>query len=371
MEKIQERLQQSLKGIPWGLVFVTYIIILLGIFNLYSASGLLSQKSKFFDQIKWVFLGTGALIFWGIVINLKMIQKLTWLAYFLICAVLALINVVGITSKGAQRWLTFGNLNLQPSELAKVVMILAISKCLTHSKFNQGVKLIHLWKEVLIIGVPVVFIMLQPDLGTSSLIILVALFQFCLIKIPFKNYIWFGLTFLCTVFLSWHFFLYDYQKERILNFIYPQRDPQGSGYQSIQSMVAVGSGQLWGKGFLKGTQSHLQFLPERHTDFILSVWAEEQGFMGSLLLFTCYLVLLFLMLRIAEQAKDPFGILLTVGIIGFFAAHIFINTFMVLGIFPIVGVPLSLMSYGGSHFLTTMSCIGLLVSVAKHKHAKV
>jgi rod shape determining protein RodA len=176
-------------------------------------------------------------------------------------------------------------------------------------------------------------------------------------------------TGLATSALAWNFVLYDYQKQRVINFINPMGDPKGAGYHSIQSMIAVGSGGVWGRGFQQGTQSQLNFLPERHTDFIFSVWAEEHGFVGCLVIFVLYFALVLQIFQIAERARDTFASMVALGVAGFFIFHFIVNIAMVLGVFPVVGVPLSLISYGGTHMLTALACIGLLIAVERRRAA--
>lgn len=365
--RFKQFLKDRLRGIPWGLLITAYALIFLGLFNLYSATGADVSPYRFNDQINWVILGTAAMIFWGLVLDMRSIERLTVLGYIVVCLMLLAVDLTGQIAKGSQRWLVLGPVRLQPSELSKFIVILIVARSFGFIKGVQEFSLLSLWRQIFFITVPFLLILGQPDLGTAGLVLLIGCFQIAFVRVDWKSVTAVGVVGLSATILAWNFVLYDYQKLRVLNFLNPMRDPKGAGYHSIQSMIAVGSGGVWGRGFQQGTQSQLSFLPERHTDFIFSVWSEEHGFVGCVVLFALYLALMLQIFQVAERARDTFSSLVALGVAGFFLFHFFINVSMVLGVFPVVGVPLSLVSYGGTHMLTVMSCLGLLVAVERKR----
>lgn len=362
-----EIVREKLRGIPWALLVTVYCLIGIGLFNMFSATGGDFSAHRFNTQINWVLLGTGAMVFWGVFLEVRSIEKLTILGYIVVCIMLFAVDVMGRTTMGAQRWLQIGPIQIQPSEFAKFIIILITARSFTMTRGITEFTLLGLWRQILLVGFPFLLILIQPDLGTASLVLFIASLQILFVRVEWKSILLVVVMGLTAAVLAWNFVLYDYQKLRVLNFINPMRYPKGAGYHSIQSMIAVGSGGVWGRGFQQGTQSQLSFLPERHTDFIFSVWAEEHGFVGCLVIFALYIILVMQMFQIAERARDTFCSLVALGVTGFFVFHFFVNVSMVVGVFPVVGVPLSLISYGGSHMLTTMSCVGLLVGIERRR----
>jgi rod shape determining protein RodA len=245
----------------------------------------------------------------------------------------------------------------------KIVIVMAFARYFSDfaSPGDLGVK--DLLLPFLILGVPAVLIMKQPDLGTAILVVLIACSMVLFVGIRLGTVVSLALAAVPAVFLGWHYYLRDYQKERILNFLSPERDPLGSGYHIIQSKIAVGSGGLLGKGFMKGTQAQLRFLPEQHTDFAFSVFSEEWGFLGCLIVLVLYLFLVLWGLNIARRCNDYFGSLVAVGVTAMLAWHIVINVGMVIGIFPVVGVPLPIFSYGGTSMITSMIGLAILLNI--------
>jgi rod shape determining protein RodA len=360
-------LRQRLSGTPWILLLTVYLIWTFGMINMYSATSAGTTPERFYEQLKYGLLGTVSLIFWGFLLDLKTIERLAIPAYVVICLMLFAVDVSGDVSKGAQRWLAIGPVRLQPSEFAKFVTILIVAKSFEYSRGTTHFTLIALWKQIVFIGIPFLLILIQPDLGTAGLVLLIACTQLAFVRIDAKSIAFVGIAGLSATVLAWNFVLYDYQKLRVLNFINPMRDPKGAGYHSIQSMIAVGNGGVWGQGFQKGSQSQLNFLPERHTDFAFSVLAEDFGLVGCILLFAALAALVFQIFQIVDLAKESFAALVAAGVLGFIVFHFVINVAMVLGVFPVVGVPLSFVSYGGTHLLTVFSCIGLLVAVERKR----
>jgi rod shape determining protein RodA len=360
-----------LKRIDWTLVMFVLTLNIVGLFNLYSAThGPHSQdiQSLFRNQIIWLVVGWG-LFFIITFIDYNIVSKLAILIYLLNLGAVLFVTYFGAVALGAQRWIDLGFMRYQPSETMKLAVIMMFAKVLSYKNYQQyGMGIRDLLFPIILMGIPFILIVKQPDLGTALLIaaisstlilfmkvrgwILAVLMTFAIIAAP----------------VAWKYALRDYQKARITNFISPTNDPRGSGYNSIQSKIAVGSGKLFGKGFRKGTQSQLEFLPERHTDFIYSVLSEEFGLVGSLLVLGLFCWLFLIITRIASTARDKFGALLTVGVLAYIFWHVFINIGMVIGLLPIVGVPLPLLSYGGSSMLTTMTGLGLISSVAYRRY---
>ena len=352
---------------PWALLATVYILIGLGLFNLYSATSAQVDPSKFYDQVKWTLIGTASLIFWGVFLDLKTIERLAPVLYVIVCILLLIVDYSGHTAKGSQRWLVVGPIRIQPSEIAKFVIILSTAGSFTKLKGIHEFSLFTIWKQLVLVLIPFVLILIQPDLGTASLVLFIAGLQIAFVRIKLSSIAAVLAMGGISSWTAWNFVMHDYQKLRVLNFLNPMRDPRGAGYHSIQSMIGIGSGGTWGRGFQQGTQAHLNFLPERHTDFIFSVFAEEHGFVGCLVLVGLFVILVLQVFQIAEKAKDVFPCLVALGVAAFLLFHFSINVSMVLGVFPVVGVPLSLVSYGGSHMLIALSTIGLLVAVERKR----
>jgi len=287
-------------------------------------------------------------------------------AYLLTLGMLLFVLLLGKTSMGATRWINLGFFNLQPSEVAKLVIILVLSRIFGRTALPEGYRLRDLWWPALLLAIPFVLIIKQPDLGTALMVVFIAASMLLFAGLQRNTLIALAVAGGMTSFAGW-FMLHDYQKARILTFLNPEADPLGSGYHIIQSKIAVGSGGFWGRGFMAGTQSQLSFLPERHTDFAFSVFAEEWGFSGSLLLLLGYLFLIVWGIYVARRAADRFGMFLAIGVTSMLFWHIVVNLGMVIGLMPVVGVPLPLFSYGGTSMITTMFGVGLLMNVSMRR----
>jgi len=293
-------------------------------------------------------------------------------AYWVYAIVLALVVAVdlrGFVGMGAQRWIDLGVIQLQPSELMNVVVVLALARYF-HSLSSEDVgRIRHLILPALTVGVPAVLVLKQPDLGTAVMLLMggAALFFIAGVRLRY-----FALTAAAAATALpgvWHF-LRDYQKSRIYTFLDPDSDPLGAGYHILQSKIALGSGGLFGKGFLQGSQSHLSFLPEKQTDFIFTTLAEEFGLVGGLGLLALYSLIIVYGFAIALRSRNHFGRLLGLGIVTSFFLSVFINTAMVMGLIPVVGVPLPLISYGGTAMLAVMFGFGLLINVGVHRDTR-
>ena len=350
--------------------FVILALNLIGLINLYSATHGLFSKDKmdlFWMQLVWLSLGWG--IYLGItLIDYKIFIRLAYFMYGLNLAALIAVQIVGKSSLGATRWLDLGFFRYQPSETMKLVLVLVLARIFAHRNTTSGMGIMELAGPCVLSLIPFVLTVKQPDLGTALL--LAAITASMLIFVGVKRGILIFALIVAAVAapIVWNFGLKEYQKNRVLTFLTPGRDPRGSGYNSIQSKIAVGSGKVLGKGFRKGTQSQLEFLPERHTDFIFSVLSEEHGFIGSVTTLGLFLILYLMSMRIAVQARDKMGALIVVGVSSYMFWHMFVNMGMVIGLMPIVGAPLPLLSYGGSSLLSTMTGLGLISSVAYRRY---
>lgn len=354
------------------LSFIIVIVGLnfIGLINLYSAThGVhdLGTSRLFLNQIIWLAVGW-AILFGMTLFNYQLFNRMAYPLYILNILALVAVMLFGRTILGAQRWIDLGFFHFQPSETMKLVLIMVLAKYLANKSTQDGLGFKNLIIPVLLVLLPFGLTVKQPDLGTALLLAAIATSLVVFVRVKRVILITCLVTATIAAPVVWSFGLKSYQKNRILTFLYPGRDPRGAGYNSIQSKIAVGSGKILGKGFRKGTQSQLEFLPERHTDFIYSVLSEEHGFIGSILTLGLLIVLLLMSVRIASQARDKFGALLVVGIASYIFWHMFINIGMVIGILPIVGVPLPLLSYGGTGTLSTMAGLGIISSVAFRRY---
>lgn len=355
------RYDKITNNIDWGLLATTCAIMIIGLLCLYSAVRV-SQISIFFKQLIWI--SAGAMIMtMAFAIDYHFHMRSAWPLYIMTVLGLMLVLVIGREISGARRWISLGPLGVQPSELAKINIILWMAYWGERKIHIQGYGMRELMIPAFFIIIPVGLILAEPDLGTAGIVSMIALIMLLLLGINRSTFITLSAVFFSILPFAW-FSLKAYQRNRILTFLDPSRDPLGSGYHAIQSKIAVGSGGLWGKGFLEGTQTQLSFLPEHHTDFIFSVVAEEWGFAGSALLIFLYVILVTKIIQIGVKAKDRFGAMICFGIAGYFALHIFINISMAMGIFPVVGVPLPFVSYGGSFMFMNLICIGLVLNIS-------
>ena len=294
-------------------------------------------------------------------LNIRFWHYFAYLFYFIILLFLVWASIYGIKASGSQRWISLYFINLQPSELMKIAIIVCLAKYYHRIQLNQVNTFQTIFVALIILLLPIMLVITQPDLGTSILIALSGLVVIWLAGLNIKYFVYSFIVLLITMpfVIS---FLQPYQKLRILTFLNPDRDPLGAGYQIIQSKIAVGSGGLNGKGFLKGTQSYLEFLPEKHTDFIFTLFAEEFGFLGSLVLLLIYIIIIYRILRIGAISRSYFAKLFCYGFGSSIFFYITVNMCMVLGLLPIVGSPLPIMSYGGSSMLATMIGFAIVMS---------
>jgi rod shape determining protein RodA len=356
--------RRLIQNFDWGLMAAVTLLALVGVLTLYSAVNAdpaAHQRSLHTKQMIWFAMGLGAMAM-SLTISYKTLGRWAPILYGLVVAMLVAVLVVGKFAGGSQRWLLIGPISVQPSEPIKICVVIMLARHYAKEVTTRGFRLRELAWPMAITGLPFVLIVRQPDLGTAMLLLLIAVSMTVFVKIERRTalkIIAFGTVMAPLV---W-FFLKGYQKQRILTFLDPGRDPLGAGYHIIQSKIAIGSGMLTGKGYLKGTQNALSFLPEQHTDFIFSVLAEEWGFAGSALLLMLFLLLILWGLKVAADSRDPFGIILAVGVTAMIFWQVVINIGMVMGLMPVVGVPLPFVSYGGSSVMSMMVCAGLLINV--------
>lgn len=352
-------------------IFVILALNVIGLINLYSATHGPNSRDVaplFLNQIVWLVAGW-CVFFITTLIDYSIVSKLAWPVYILNFVAILFTTFFGKVALGAQRWIDFGFFRYQPSETMKLALIMLLAKILcTRTTTGVGMGFREMAFPVLVLFLPFLFIVEQPDLGTAMMLAATGGTMLLFTRIRRSILVAAMVLGLVGIWGAWHFVLRDYQKNRVINFVSPENDPLKTGYNSIQSKIAVGSGKFFGKGFRKGTQSQLEFLPERHTDFIYSVLSEEHGFVGSLTTIGLFCLLFVIMIRIAMNARDKFGALLTVGVLGYIFWHMFVNIGMVIGVLPIVGVPLPLLSYGGTSMLTTMAGLGIVSSVAFRRY---
>ena len=352
----------------WGLVMLIAMLFCIGMVNLYSASGIrlgdgVEYSPYFKRQLLWGAVGLVAMIT-CMSFDYRHLSSLAVPLFIATILLLLLVLVMGKSAKGAARWLHFGGFTLQPGELAKISVLLMGAKFLSRGRDYLN------WRELgatLCIGaIPAALIFLQPDLGTALTILFLlggmalyrgvqgGIFKICCVAVP------------ALPILAWQF-LKPYQKQRLLTFLEPASDPQGAGYHIIQSHIAIGSGRIWGKGFLEGTQNQLRFLPEKHTDFAVAVFGEEWGFVGCIVLISMFCCFLLCILATARDAKDRFGSFLVSGVFFYFFWQILINMSMTMGLMPVVGIPLPFISYGGSATLVNFFLLGLVLNVSMRR----
>jgi len=360
--------RRLLQNFDWILLLLIIFLGIVSIVNLYSATYPIRDAGGsqiLIKQVYWFLIGFAVLLMMT-TFDYHLLERLAYPAYFLTLILLILVLAIGKIYSGSQRWLSFGGIVFQPSEMAKIALVIMLAKYFNeHGEYNEY-RLRDLWWPFLLITLPCLLIIKEPDLGSALILMIVSFSVILFVKIRWKSLMIFILTSLLSAPFIW-FTLKEYQQKRILTFLRPDMDPLGAGYHINQSKIAIGSGLFWGKGFLKGTQTRLHFLPEQHTDFAFSVLAEEWGFVGSIFLLTLYLFLILWGINIAKNSKDKFGTILALGIVAIVFWQLVINVGMVIGLLPVVGIPLVMFSYGGSSMITTMSGMGLLMNISMRR----
>jgi rod shape determining protein RodA len=359
--------RRLLTHFEWVMPLLAAAVCVLGILTVYSASyspGTDGVPSMAVRQLTWFVAGLGVMLVM-LSFDYRSLERRAYLVYFLVLLLVLAVPLVGQIGGGSRRWLRFGPVSVQPSEFLKLALVLV---CARHFSLTPPARLglREAMLPLLLTAVPAAAILLQPDLGSAGLIVLVTLTMLVLGGVQLR---WLALLASPVVVLAPFLWsgLKDYQQKRILTFLDPSQDPLGAGYHVIQSKIAVGSGMLWGKGFLQGTQNHLSFLPEQHTDFIFSVFSEEWGLVGAAVLISLYLALLLRGTMIAGRARNRFGALLVIGVMTIIFWQVVINVGMVTGLMPVVGITLPMFSYGGSSMLCLLIGVGLVMNVSMRR----
>ena len=362
-------LRQKLHEINWTLVILITLIACAGFAMLYSAAGGSFSPWAARQMIRFCF---GFVILVAVAcVDLRVWMGLAYPAYVFSLLLLVAVEVAGRVGLGAQRWIEFGPLALQPSELMKIALVLALARYLHGLDPGAISRPLRLAVAVAMIGAPVVLVLLQPNLGTATLL---ALCGALLLFLAGLSWYWIAPTAAAVAVaipMAWEFALHDYQKARVMTFLNPDTDALGAGWNITQAKIALGSGGIIGKGFLMGTQSRLNFLPEKETDFIFTMVGEEFGFLGTIALLAMFVVVIYYGIQIAMRSRSQFGRLLAMGITVNFFLYIMINGLMVMGLIPVVGIPMPLISYGGSAMMTVMFGFGLLMSAHVHRRVDV
>lgn len=360
--------EKKLDNLHWPLVLCTIIICSLGVWNLASATKN-APIVMALVQFRWMLVGAAAVALL-LLADYRWLQTMAWPGYFASLGLLAGVAFFGKKVLGARRWLQMGSMQIQPSEFVKLAVIVVLARWFARDE--TGVRkgqygIVDLLRPFALILVPVALVMKQPDLGTALVTFAIAMTMVMFAKVKWRDLV---ILLACgagaSVF-AWNRFLKEYQKQRVTTFLNPEAYAKGAGYHAIQSVIAVGSGQWGGKGWGEGTQNQLAFLPEQHTDFIFSVWAEEHGFLGGVVLIALYAFLVLAALDVAANARDKFGSFVSLGIAALFFWHAFINMGMVIGLLPVVGVTLPLMSYGGSSVIAVALAVALLANVGMRR----
>ncbi|SDE18126.1 MULTISPECIES: rod shape-determining protein RodA [Kordiimonas] len=356
---------QRLLSLNWSMVLINCLIACIGFAMLYSVAG--GDWDPWASRQAARFAGALVLMLVIAVIDIRYWMAFAYPAWAIGIGLLLAVEVVGSTGMGGQRWLDIGFMRLQPSELMKIAVVMALARYFHGRNYDQSRSLRSLFVPVMLMLVPVALVYRQPDLGTALMIVMGGMAILFLAGLPAWLFIAAGVAVSAAVPIVWQF-LRDYQKDRVLTFLNPEADPLGAGYQITQSKIALGSGGMTGKGFLGGTQSQLNFLPEMKTDFIFTVLAEEFGLIGAVITLLLYGIVLGYGLLMGLGCRSQFGRLMAGGMSITLFLYVMINVAMVMGLMPVVGVPLPMISYGGSAMLTWMIAYGLILSVAIHRH---
>lgn len=352
----------------WTLLGLGLSLVLLGTLTIYSATysfGEGHSEGLAMRQVYWLLIASVAMVLF-FTLDYHLIDRLAYPFYGAVLLLLVIVHFIGASGGGSQRWINLGFFALQPSELSKLAIAWVLASYLKYDEPADGFRLRELGGPFLLLFPLVLLVLIQPDLGTAVIIALVFFSVLIVGGLRLRSLCYLICAGLIFLPLAWNF-LKPYQQNRILTFVNPDHDPLGAGYHVIQSKIAVGSGRWFGKGYLNGTQNRLDFLPAQHTDFIFSVFAEEWGFVGCLILVGVYFAFVYYSLNVVARAKDRFGALLAFGMAAIFLWQVLINIGMVTGILPVVGIPLPLLSYGGSSLVSMMIALGLLINVSMRR----
>jgi rod shape determining protein RodA len=355
---------QPLARLPWRLLFLIIGIAMIGLLTLYSAAGGSMTPWAFKQALIFsVFLMLAIGMSW---LKESTIKHAAFPIYAAVLLMLVLVEMLGFVGKGAQRWLDVGPVRLQPSEFMKPAIVLVLARFYDLLPPADIRRWRGIWPAALLLGLPFAFVLIQPDMGTALMVLFIGATVMFVAGLPWWLFAG-ALAALAVAAPAAYAFMHEYQRKRVLIFLDPESDPLGSGYHITQSKIAIGSGGLFGKGYLQGSQSHLDYLPEGHTDFVFSAMVEEWGFAGGLVLILAFALLIRWGMRVAAKAKTRFAQLAAAGLSATIFFYVAINLMMVMGLAPVVGVPLPLVSSGGSAVMTVMLCIGLLMALQRQQ----
>ncbi len=358
--------RRLLAHFDWTLLTIVLIVSFIGVVNLYSATFGEAESSLHGKQILWIGIGLALALFITI-FDYRFYRDLAYVFYGISLVLLVAVFACRTINPEISRWIKVGPFFFQPAELTKITIILALGKYFDQFIKRDGYLLRDLIIPFIILLIPSLLVAKQPDLGTAISLLLIGFSIILFVKVQWRSLVIMMIGGISVLPFMWNF-LMPYQKRRILTFFRPELDPLGAGYHIIQSKIAIGSGGILGKGFLKGTQCKLQFIPAQHTDFVFSVLAEEWGLLGGLILLGLYIFLITRGLNISSVSKDRFGTIVAFGVVSLIFWHVIINIGMALGIMPVVGIPLPFMSYGGSAILAIMAGVGLLFNISMRRY---
>ena len=358
---------QPLARLPWRLIFLVAGIAGIGIITLYSAAGGSAQPWAAKQGLTILFFLAAAIgMSW---IREETIKALVFPAYAAIVVMLVAVEALGFVGKGAQRWLDLGFIRLQPSEFMKPAIVLVLARFYELLPLGAIRQWRAIWPAGLLIGVPWFLILVQPDLGTATMVLLSGLTVMFLAGLPMWLFVG-GAGLIAAALPIVYATMHEYQRKRVLTFLDPESDPLGAGYHITQSQIAIGSGGVWGKGYLNGSQSHLDYLPEGHTDFVFATMVEEWGLVGGILLILAFAAVVRWGMNVARNARSRFAQLSAAGLTATIFFYVTINLMMVMGLAPVVGVPLPLVSWGGSAVMTIMICLGILMALERQQRTR-
>ena len=358
---------RPLAKLPWRLIFMVSLIAGFGLVVLYSAAGGSLRPWAMKQAIVFLFFLGLAIAMSGL--KEATIKAATFPIFALIVVMLVGVEALGLVKKGAQRWLELGPIRLQPSEFMKPAIVLTLARFYELLPAGEIRKWRAIWPALVLLGVPAFLILVQPDLGTCIMVVLCGITVMFLAGLPLYLFLGSGAVLAAAAPIAFHF-MHDYQRKRVFIFMDPESDPLGAGYHISQSKIAIGSGGIWGKGFLQGSQSHLDYLPEGHTDFVFATMAEEWGLVGGVLLILAFGMVIRWGMKVSANAKSRFAQLTAAGLSMTIFFYVTINLMMVMGLAPVVGVPLPLVSFGGSAVMTIMICLGILMALERQQRTQ-
>lgn len=363
-----QTLSEKFANISFSFVLYIFILALIGVVVLYSAANG-SWRPWALNQLIRFVMGFGVMIVLALV-DIRLFMRYAYALYFVTLVLLIIVEVTGHIGMGAQRWINLGFFKLQPSELMKISLVLALARYFQTTSLQSIRTVRGIIIPLLMALFPAALIIMQPDLGTSLMLLFTTVAVFFAVGVQIWKFVVVGAGALSIMPIAWHF-LHNYQKNRVLTFLNPERDPLGAGYHIIQSKIALGSGGVFGKGFMNGTQSHLNFLPEKHTDFIFTMLSEEFGMIGGVFIIVLNMLILIYCYLFALRSANYFGKLVAIGLATNYFMYVFINTAMVLGLIPVVGIPLPLISYGGTVMLSVMASFGIILCVNINRNIQI